>query len=44
VLDRRVGRQAVGISLDASRRWVTLTNVHSGFVAAVEQQELAATH
>lgn len=43
VLDRRVARQAVGVSLDASRRWVTLTNVHPGFAAAVEQQELAAS-
>lgn len=34
---------AVGVHLDASRRWVTLANVHPGFVAAVERQE-AGTH
>lgn len=29
----------VGVSLDASRRWVTLTGVHPNFVAAVNRQE-----
>lgn len=34
-----VRRQAIGVGLDASRRWVTLSGVHPDFVRAVEQQE-----
>ena len=33
--------QAIGVSLDASRRWVTLTGVHPAFVSAVNRQEAA---
>jgi hypothetical protein len=33
----RIARVAVGVELDASRRWVTLTNVHPAFVRAVER-------
>jgi hypothetical protein len=29
----------VGISLDASRRWVTLAGVHPTFAAAVEREQ-----
>ncbi len=32
-------QQNIGISLDASRRWVTLAGVHPAFVRAVEQAE-----
>jgi hypothetical protein len=31
----RLGRQAVRVELDASRRWVTLGNVHPAFARAV---------
>jgi hypothetical protein len=34
-------RQQIGVSLDASRRWVTLTGVHPTFVEAVGQRQLA---
>ena len=33
----------IGISLDGSRRWVTLSRVHPEFVRAVEDRESAAT-
>jgi len=33
--------QAIGISLDGSRRWVTLTGVHEKFVWAVQAEEAA---
>ena len=33
-------RQSIGVSIDVTRRWVTLTNVHPNFVAAVERQEV----
>ena len=36
-------RQNIGISLDASRRWVTLTGVHRNFVHAVQIQEVGGT-
>lgn len=36
-----VRRQSVGVSLDASRRWVTLTGVHQRFVWAVQADEAA---
>ena len=35
-----IQRQNIGISLDASRRWVTLTGVHPNFVDAVQVQEV----
>ncbi|MDQ3640357.1 MAG: hypothetical protein M3450_02510 [Actinomycetota bacterium] len=35
-----IQRQSIGISLDASRRWVTLTGVHPHFVDAVKVQEV----
>lgn len=35
----QLGRKTVGVDLDASRRWVTLTNVHPGFVRAVRDQQ-----
>ena len=31
----QIGRRTVGVELDASRRWVTLTNVHPNFARAV---------
>ena len=34
-----VWRQAVGVHLDGSRRWVTLTGVHPDFVEAVNLRE-----
>jgi hypothetical protein len=37
----RLSRQTVHIHLDASRRWVTLTNVHPTFAKAVEHQSAA---
>ncbi|MGI8809845.1 MAG: hypothetical protein ACR2KK_18785 [Acidimicrobiales bacterium] len=36
-----VWRQSIGISLDASRRWVTLSGVHERFVWAVQADEAA---
>lgn len=33
----------VDISLDGSRRWVTFSGVHSAFVRAVDDREMAAT-
>jgi hypothetical protein len=38
VTDRRIGRATVQVSLDASRRWVSLHNVHPGFARAVREQ------
>ncbi len=35
-----VYRQSVGISLDGSRRWVTLSGMHPDFVQAVREQEV----
>jgi hypothetical protein len=32
-------RQSVGVSIDVTRRWVTLTGVHPNFVEAVNRQE-----
>ena len=32
-------RQSITVSIDVTRRWVTLTNVHRGFVEAVQRQE-----
>ena len=37
----RRDREAVGVVLDASRRWVTLSNVHPQFVAACQAHEAA---
>ena len=39
----KISAMTIGVHLDASRRWVTLTGVHPAFVAAVAEQELAAT-
>ncbi len=36
-----IRRQTIGISLDASRRWVTLTNVHPAFARAADAEEAA---
>jgi len=36
-----LGRQAIGVSLDGSRRWVTLSNVHPAFARAVDAEEAA---
>ena len=33
-------RQQTGVSIDVTRRWVTFTNVHPRFVAAVEACQL----
>jgi hypothetical protein len=35
VANYRIGRQTVGVDLDASRRWVTLRNVDPAFAAAL---------
>jgi len=35
---RRANRSRVGVALDASRRWVTLTGVHPAFAAAARMQ------
>jgi hypothetical protein len=37
----RLSLRRVNVRLDASRRWVTLTNVHPAFVEAVEHQAAA---
>lgn len=37
--DGRIRRALVGIDLDASRRWVTLSGVHPAFVAACRAQQ-----
>lgn len=42
VLHLKVWRETVGITLDASRRWVTLTGVHPDFVRAVDRQDAPA--
>lgn len=39
ILHAMVYFKAIGISLDGSRRWVTLTGVHPDFARAVELQE-----
>ena len=33
-------RQSIGVSIDVTRRWVTLTGVHPAFVEAVQRQEV----
>ncbi len=33
-------RETIGVSIDVTRRWVTLTNVHPDFVEAVERKEV----
>jgi hypothetical protein len=38
----RARRAGVGVELDASRRWVTLTRVHDGFAQAVQRSYAAA--
>ena len=43
VLHFKVTQQSIGISLDASRRWVTLSGVHPNFVHAVQIQEVGGT-
>lgn len=40
----RFDRTSVGISLDASRRWVTLSNVHPAFGAACEAHTASQAH
>ena len=40
----RFERANVGISLDASRRWVTLSNVHPEFAAACEAHNASRAH
>jgi len=42
-LHLRIWRQAIRISLDGSRRWVTLSGVHPDFVQAVREQEVGLT-
>lgn len=39
VADRRLRRESVDIALDASRRWVSLANVHPDFAAAVRDRQ-----
>ncbi len=38
VAESRINRSLVGVELDASRRWVTLSKVHPAFVAACAAQ------
>jgi hypothetical protein len=40
-LHGKVLGERIGVSLDASRRWVTLTNVHPAFVAAAQREDSA---
>jgi hypothetical protein len=35
-------RQSIGVRIDVSRRWVTLSNVHPAFAAAVDRRESLA--
>jgi len=35
----RYHHESIGVTLDASRRWVRLSNVHPQFVAACEAHE-----
>ena len=35
----RIRQQTVGVALDASHRWVTLTNVHPAFARAVRREQ-----
>jgi len=42
-LHLRIQGQAVRISLDGSRRWVTFSGVHPDFVQAVREQEMRLT-
>ena len=34
-----IWRQSISVDIDVTRRWVTFTNVHREFVAAVQRQE-----
>jgi hypothetical protein len=38
VADRRLSDEQIGVELDASRRWVRLSQVHPGFAAACQEQ------
>ena len=40
----RFNREDIDISLDASRRWVTLANVHPEFVRACEVHQASRPH
>lgn len=40
IAERRIDRASIGVSLDASRRWVTLAGVHPVFVAACREQQV----
>jgi hypothetical protein len=42
VLTWTLWRQSISVSIDVSRRWVTLAGVHPGFVEAVQRQEAVA--
>jgi hypothetical protein len=37
----RLGHAGVDLSLDGSRRWLTITNVHPAFAAAVRERQAA---
>lgn len=39
VTDWRLGRETIGVELDASRRWTTLRNVHPAFRQAVRAHQ-----
>ncbi len=39
--EHRIEQTKVGLELDASRRWLTVTRVHPAFVEAVAEQEAA---
>ncbi len=43
ILHVKISAGAIGVHLDASRRWVTLSGVHPAFVEAVEDRERLAT-
>jgi hypothetical protein len=44
VLGWTADRKTVGVALDASRRWVTLSRVHPAFVTAAEVQRAASSN
>jgi hypothetical protein len=43
IAEYRLGTTSVGVSIDASRRWVTLLGVHPAFVSACAEQERQRT-
>ena len=37
--DWQIGRESIGVALDASRRWATLRNVHPAFRRALRAHQ-----